>query len=64
MKFVLIHYLLPDYVCARSRNSLRLGFQIREFILFFSYFSSKTYVVGSQKNGLNERVLLSTQTHV
>ena len=35
MKFVLIHDLLPDYVCGRSGNSLRLGFQIREFILFF-----------------------------
>ena len=28
--------------------------------LFF-YFSSKTYVVGTQKNRLNETVLLSTQ---
>ena len=27
----------------------------------FSYFSTKTYVVGTQKNGLNETVLLSTQ---
>ena len=27
----------------------------------FSYFSTQTYVVGSQKNLLNERVLLSTQ---
>ena len=26
----------------------------------FSYFSTKTYVVGSQKNHLNETVLLST----
>ena len=59
MKFGLIHDLLPVYVCGRSRNSLRLGFQIREFILFlfFSYFSTKTYVVGTQKNCLNERVL-------
>ena len=29
--------------------------------LFFFYFSPKTYVVGTQKNGLNETVLLSTQ---
>ena len=28
---------------------------------YFSYFSSKTYVVGTQKNRLNETVLLSTQ---
>ena len=27
----------------------------------FSYFSTKTYVVGTQKNLLNEMVLLSTQ---
>ena len=26
-----------------------------------SYFSTKTYVVGTQKNRLNEMVLLSTQ---
>ena len=29
---------------------------------YFSYFSSKTYVVGTQKNRLNETVLLSTQS--
>ena len=28
---------------------------------FFFYFSTKTYVVGTQKNRLNETVLLSTQ---
>ena len=28
---------------------------------FLSYFSTKTYVVGTQKNRLNETVLLSTQ---
>ena len=28
---------------------------------YFLYFSSKTYVVGSQKNRLNEMVLLGTQ---
>ena len=27
----------------------------------FSYFSTKTYVVGTQKNYLNETFLLSTQ---
>ena len=30
----------------------------------FSYFSTKTYVVGTQKNRLNETVLLSTQKHM
>ena len=29
----------------------------------YSYFSTKTYVVGTQKNRLNETVLLSTKTH-
>ena len=28
---------------------------------YFSYFSTKTYVVGTKKNRLNETVLLSTQ---
>ena len=28
---------------------------------YFSYFSTKTYVVGTQKNRLNETVLLNTQ---
>ena len=28
---------------------------------YFSYFSTKTYVVGTQKNRLNETVLLSIQ---
>ena len=31
---------------------------------YFSYFSANTYVVGTQKNRLNETVLLSTQTYV
>ena len=29
--------------------------------IYFLYFASKTYVVGAQKNRLNEMVLLSTQ---
>ena len=28
---------------------------------YFSYFSTKTYVVGAQKNRLDEKVLLGTQ---
>ena len=31
---------------------------------YFSYFSTKTYVVGAEKNRLNETVLLSTQKYV
>ena len=41
------------------------GLQIRSCsskLIFF--FLNKTYVVGAQKNRLNETVLLSTQTHV
>ena len=30
-------------------------------MIYFSYLSTKTYVVGSQKNRLNETVLLSAQ---
>ena len=38
------------------------GLQIRVCIeKYFLYFSSKTYVVGTQKNRLNETVLLITQ---
>ena len=29
--------------------------------ILLSYFSTKTYVVGTQKNRINETVLLSTQ---
>ena len=29
--------------------------------IYFSYFSTKTYVVGTQKNRLNETFLLGTQ---
>ena len=36
---------------------------VKEFIpkKYFSYFSSKTYIVGTQKNRLIETVLLGTQ---
>ena len=30
---------------------------------YFSYFSTKVYVVGTQKNSLDEMVLLSTPEH-
>ena len=43
-------------------NALISGLQIREHNRkLFSYFSTKTYVVGTQKNRLDETVLLSTQ---
>ena len=31
---------------------------------YLIYFSGKSYVVGTQKNRLNETVLLSTKTHL
>ena len=42
------------------------GLKLKECVAknYFSYFSSKTYVVGTQKNRLNKMVLLSTQKYV
>ena len=37
------------------------GLEYQKNKLFFTYFSTETYVVGTQKNRLNETVLLSTQ---
>ena len=37
------------------------GLQLRERTGFLFYFSTKTYADGTQKNRLNETVLLSTQ---
>ena len=37
------------------------GLQIGVIINWFSYFLTEAYVVGTQKNPLNETVLLSTQ---
>ena len=45
-----------------SLLSFETGLQIREGIgKLFSSFLTQTYVVGTQKNRLNETVLLSTQ---
>ena len=54
--FAYLHFepLLLQYI--------KTGLQIRVRIVnLFSYFSSQTHVVGTQKNHLNETVLLSTQ---
>ena len=49
------------YVIWQSRSRPQLSVRNRKL---FTYFSTKTYVVGTQKNPLNEMVLLSTQnTH-
>ena len=47
------YHLVPLY--------LHFILSIRHVIYQFSYFSTKTYVMGAQKNRLNETVLLSTQ---
>ena len=61
-------YFLKKIEMATRGNSfswlkvVRPGLQIRVGTgKLFSYFSTKTYVVGTQKNRLNETVLLSTQ---
>ena len=46
-KFKLMGKKIIPILCSISEN-------------YFSYFSTKTYVVGTQKNYLSERVLLST----
>ena len=43
----------------QSENIVILDIEILD--KYFLYFSSKTYVVGTQKNRLNETDLLSTQ---
>ena len=44
--------------CEKVGSGLKLRVHTKNF---FFYFSTKTYVVGTQKNRLNETVLLSTQ---
>ena len=43
----------------KQTNQIRV--RIGKQLVYFSY---ETYAVGTQKNPLNETVLLSTQTHV
>ena len=50
------------YVCQCEKKTLAHDFSLECVIkIYFSYFSTKTYVMGTQKNPLNETVLLSTQ---
>ena len=46
-------------VCKISQHGTRPKIRVRDEKLF-SYFSNKTYIVGTQKNRLTEMVLLST----
>ena len=51
----------PDLGPSCLQRLLASGLQIRERNKkLFSYFSTKTYVVGTKKNRLNEKVLLDT----
>ena len=47
--------------CAADASPVGPGLKECVIKYLFSYFSTKTYVVGAQKNCLNETVLLSTQ---
>ena len=50
------------FTCVLLKQSAFIsGLQLRVGKKKSSYFSTKTYVVGTQKNRLNEMVLLSTQ---
>ena len=49
-------HIAPDKSDSHTDLQIRVCTEI-----FFSYFSTKTYVVGTQKNRLIEAVLLSTQ---
>ena len=50
-------YFLKDFYSYIQAFSLR----VHNKKIIFSYFSIKTYVVGTQKNRLNKKVLLSSQ---
>ena len=60
MTFVCTLYHMGQYHVQAVALGLRL---VTECVtkIEFSYFSTKTYVVATQKNRLNETVLLSTQ---
>ena len=53
-----------DKVLSENNTSLDIRPLDKSVLLkiIFFYFSTKTYVVGAQKNHLNEMVLLSTQS--
>ena len=55
-------FFVVDFFSHFFTSSIGLQIRVRIVKLFFFYFSSKTYVVGTQKNRLIETVLLSTQT--
>ena len=54
--------ILNHNFCMSYKKYGTQAFSQNKSINFFPYFSTKTYVMGTQKNRLNETVLLSTQT--
>ena len=63
--------ILPTGMLKILRRDIRWSFSAHNirtpdksaYFIFSSYFLAKTFVVGTQKNRLIERVLLSTKTH-
>ena len=53
-------YLYKGNVFIQVEYFLSVDYYMYDTALKFSYFSTKTNVVGAQKNGLTEKVLLST----
>ena len=54
-----VPFVFKTFVLSIFEWTLKIDFTVIK--KQFSYFSTKTYVVGTQKNRLNEMVLLSTQ---
>ena len=55
-----LHFIWVFTVC-QSTQGFPVYKGLRAIEKYFSYFSTKTYVVGTQKNRLHETVLLSIQ---
>ena len=49
------------YIVTRINECFQASRYECVFEYYFPYFSTKTYIVGTQKNHLNEMVLLGTQ---
>ena len=61
--FFAVNLLQVDHWLSFAYGDLFCASDVKECVIenCFSYLSTKTYVVGTQKNRLNETVLLSTQ---
>ena len=58
-----MNLLQVDHWLSFAYGDLSCASDVKECVIenYISYLSTKTYVVGTQKNRLNEMVLLSTQ---